>query len=456
MGIFAFGLLLLLRLLLSTSSCLAFEERADFCIKTEPLLLSDLERRVFLASNEGQSQCHITAITLTAKEKEILIDTLCTDHGSTLMKRSNNHFFKLYNGELSGRGGQRDICDGKASSMLAWVPYTTMMEQYASELNPKERLSYIAKATNVQREKTELCHFRHADLVNNVLDNMFTCVVMIFEDNFYGIDDNINVLVELQPLMYQLRNVTYLPWRNVTNSYKMRLGNGVLKNPSGQRKPIYGSLSYEFVEKIRVNTSSVFQLEQLAKLPLLLEHRGSVLELDADGVGGLDVQEQAYFGRTMDAKSEVKLQVIGQWVDQHREFDADIYEYFGHGLLRYKQPLNGGRLTFVRIDSTEPAFEAPDSRNLAKASLFRDANASPARMSVNATEGYNEWSSVEEEGNSSFYPWFVLSCLLFAIVLVVVIYGIVRVYNKKTKERQKYELANTNNKQANSSCLESK
>lgn len=68
--------------------------------------------------------------------------------------------------------------------MLAWVPYKIMMQNYATELNPSERLSYIAKATSVEREKTELCHFRHTDLVNNVMDSLFTCVVMIFEDNF--------------------------------------------------------------------------------------------------------------------------------------------------------------------------------------------------------------------------------------------------------------------------------
>lgn len=90
----------------------------------------------------------------------------------------------MYNGELSGRGSQDDICKDNASTMLAWIPYNVMLENYASELNPKERLSYMAKATNLDREKTEMCHFRHTDLVNAVNDSLFTCVVMIFEDNF--------------------------------------------------------------------------------------------------------------------------------------------------------------------------------------------------------------------------------------------------------------------------------
>lgn len=45
----------------------------------------------------------------------------------------------------------------------------------------------MAKATDVSREKTELCHFRHSDLVNRISANLFTCVVMIFEDNFVSI-----------------------------------------------------------------------------------------------------------------------------------------------------------------------------------------------------------------------------------------------------------------------------
>ncbi|ALC41350.1 CG15674, partial [Drosophila busckii] len=430
--------------LLSTCGlCLAYQERPDFCIDTEPLLLDDISKQVFVLS-EKQLRCNVTATTLTAKEKESLIDTLCRDHGSTLGQHSHHHYFKLHNGELNGRGTQQDICAQSARSMLAWVPYKTMLLQYGHELNPKERLSYMAKATSVEREKTELCHFRHTDLVNGVQDNLFTCVVMIFEDNFYGVEDNINVLVELQPLMYQLRNITYSPWRNVTNSYKMRLGSSVLRNPSGQRKPIYGSINYAFVEKIRLNISSVYGQSSLKRLPLLLEHRGSVLELDAAGVGGMDVQEQAYFGRTMDAKTEVQLQVIGQWMDQHREFTADIYEYYGHGLLLYKQAIAGGRVTFVRIDSTEPAFEAPESQNLAKASLFVDPAAMPAKLSVNSS--VSEWheEQQEDENNSSFYPWFVLSCLLIGIVVLVLVYGVVRVNNKKNQQRQKYELPNAN------------
>ncbi|XP_016996537.2 uncharacterized protein [Drosophila takahashii] len=419
----------------------AFEEHPHFCIETEPLLLSEIDRHVVMPS-EKDLQCHIKATTLTQKEKAALVDTLCADHGSTTIKRDNHHFLRLHNGELNGRGVQSEVCANGADSVLAWVPYHMVLKNYAAELNPKERLTYIAKATNVEREKTELCHFRHTDLVNAVSDNLFTCVVMIFGDNFYGLEDNINVLVELQPLMYQLRNITYLPWRNVSNSYKMHLGDSVLRNPSGERKPIYGSLNYEFVEKILVNMTSVYQDKKLAKLPLLLEHRSSVLELNSDGVGGMEVAEKAYFGRSMDPRSEVKVQVIGQWVDQHREFGADIYEYYGHGLRRYSQPMTGGRLTFVRIDNTEPVFMAPESSNLAKASLFHEQKA--GKLKEDPSGNFTEWENVQEDEEPGFYCWFVVTSLFLALLVILGIYLVVRTQSRRTKQRHVYEVANTN------------
>ncbi|KAH8401198.1 hypothetical protein KR009_003584 [Drosophila setifemur] len=419
-----------------------FQENEHFCIETEPLLLADIDRHVVMPS-EKDLQCHIKAITLTNQEMVSLVDTLCVDHGSSVRK-DNHQFLRMHNGELSGRGSQAEICANNASAVLAWVPYHTILKYYAPELDPRERLTYIAKATNLEREKTELCHFRHTDLVNAVSDNLFTCVVMIFGDNFYGLEDNINVLVELQPLMHQLRNITYLPWRNVSNSYKMHLGDSVLINPSSEKKPIYGSLNYAFVEKIHVNMSSVYQDKRLAQLPLLFEHRGSVLELNKDGVGGLDVDAKAYFGRSMDPRSEVKVQVIGQWVDQHRVFSADIYEYFGNGLRRYKQPLTGAQLTFVRIDNTEPVFEAPESNNLVKASLFREEKHS--NLKDGSSGNTTEWGNVREEEDEEpgFYGWVVVTSLLLALLLILGIYVLVRRQSRKNKQRQMYDLANTN------------
>lgn len=55
-------------ILLLSTYCRAFQERADFCIETEPLLLTDIGRHVVIDSDKD-TNCHITATTLTLKEK---------------------------------------------------------------------------------------------------------------------------------------------------------------------------------------------------------------------------------------------------------------------------------------------------------------------------------------------------------------------------------------------------
>lgn len=106
----------------------------------------------------------------------------------------------------------------------------------------------------------------------------------------YGLDSNINVLVEIKPLMYELRNITYSPWVNSTVSYKTLLGRKEMKNPSSEKKQIFGNLNYAYVEKIELNLSSVYG-DDMIKLPLLFEHKNAVLELDDKGIGGMDVKE---------------------------------------------------------------------------------------------------------------------------------------------------------------------
>lgn len=103
-------------------------------------------------------------------------------------------------------------------------------------------------------------------------------------------EDNINVLVSIEPVMYQLTNITFLPWFNVSSSYKTSIGKSHLKNPSKQRKLIYGSINYAYVEKVKVNLTSVYS-ENMEKLPILFEHKGSVLELDNKGTGGVEVKD---------------------------------------------------------------------------------------------------------------------------------------------------------------------
>ncbi|XP_065367701.1 uncharacterized protein LOC135960358 [Calliphora vicina] len=427
-----------------------FEENTKFCIRTEPMLLSDIEKRI--KPIDDNTNCEILATTLTVNEKESFINTMCKDHGSS--HKDIYYYFKLHNGDLAGRSEYHEICNSKTNPLLAWIPYEQMQKRYAQELNPKERQNYIAKATDVQREKTELCYFRHTDLVTNISDNLFTCVVMIFEDNFYGLDSNINVLVEIKPLMYELRNITYSPWVNSTVSYKTLLGRKELKNPSSEKKQIFGNLNYAYVEKIELNLSSVYS-EDMIKLPLLFEHKNAVLELDDKGIGGMDVKEKAYFGRKMESKTKIKVDVIGQWAEHQQQFTADIYEYFGYGIKRFRNEMQNGTVTFVRIESTEPVYEMPEKDDIVVAKIHSLGGKKFERLTAeedsfgldnNDTLALNEFEETwEDEENQSgnqpypgFYPWFIVAVLVVAGVILAAIYGVVRNCSKK-EQRQNYK-----------------
>lgn len=81
-----------------------------------------------------------------------------------------------------------------------------------------------------------------------------------------------------------------MPWVNSTVSYKTLIGKKVLKNASGEKKQIFGNLNYAYVEKVQLNLSTVYK-DDMAKLPLLFEHKNAFLELDDKGIGGMDVKE---------------------------------------------------------------------------------------------------------------------------------------------------------------------
>ncbi|KNC21107.1 hypothetical protein FF38_04335 [Lucilia cuprina] len=435
----------------SISWCVqTFEENTKFCIRTEPMLLSEIEKRI--KPIDDNINCDIVATTLTVNEKESFINTMCKDHGSS--HKDIYYYFKLHNGDLIGRSEYHEICQSKTNPLLAWVPYEQMQKRYAPELNPKERHNYIAKATDVQREKTELCYFRHTDLVYNISDNLFTCVVMIFEDNFYGLDSNINVLVEIKPLMYELRNITYLPTVNSTLSYKTLLGKKELKNPNSEKKEIFGNLKYAYVEKIDLNLSTVYR-DDMIKLPLLFEHKNAILELDDKGIGGMDVNEKAYYGRKMEPKTKIKVDVIGQWAEHREQFNADIYEYFGYGIKRFRNEMKNGSVTFVRIESTEPVYEIPEEDDIVVAKIHslggkkferlsaeEDSFGLDVNESMTLNELDNNWEDEENHtGNRpypGFYPWFIVAVLVVAGVILAAIYGVVRNYSKKN-ERQNYK-----------------
>lgn len=48
----------------------SFEENKKFCIRTEPILLSDIEKR--LKTSDDKTNCDIVATTLTVNEKVYL------------------------------------------------------------------------------------------------------------------------------------------------------------------------------------------------------------------------------------------------------------------------------------------------------------------------------------------------------------------------------------------------
>ncbi|XP_067627967.1 enolase-binding protein isoform X2 [Eurosta solidaginis] len=378
--------------------------------------------------------------------QESFLDTMCKDHGTSY--KDVYYFFKLHNGELKGRGSHKEICDGRKNPLLAWVPYKMILENFAQELNPKEQLSYIAKATDLEREKTELCHFSHTDLVTNITSDLFACIVMIFEDNFYGQDANINALIEIEPLMYELRNITYLPWVNVTTSYKTLLDRTTLHNPSREAKQIYGSIKYSYVEKVHVNVSVIYS-QNLNQLPLLFEHAGAVLELNDLGVGGVDVSTKALFGRFMDPRSTVNVEVIGQWAEHRKQFNADVLEYFGYGIKRFRNEIHHGEVTFTRIESAEPVYETPDSSFLTaitKHTLGKKLERLEMPNGANVTESPElddeEFADSDGHPYPGFYPWFVAGSLVVAAVLLFVIIGMVRAWSKR-EQTKRYKLAAT-------------
>ncbi|XP_013113843.2 uncharacterized protein LOC106091749 isoform X1 [Stomoxys calcitrans] len=430
-----------------------FEENIKFCLRTEPRLLSDIEKHK--NPLDDNAPCEIIATTLTSLEKESFRNTMCKDHGST--HKDAFYFLKMYNGNLIGRGQYHEICHSKTNPLMAWIPYDMMQQYYAQYLDPKDRINYMAKATDVSREKTELCHFRHSDLVNHISDNLFTCVVMIFEDNFYGLESSINVLVEIKPLMYELRNITYLPWVNSSLSYKTLLGKTALKNPSREQKQIYGSFNYEYVEKVVVNLSSVYKEEGLLRLPILFEHKNAVLKLDDKGIGGMDVTEKAYFGRKMDPKTKVRVDLIGQWAEHQHIFNADIYEYFGSGIKRFHDEMKNGNVSFMRIDSTEPVYEMPEPEDIVVAHLHSLNGKLFQRLTEEANETDTEaddFGDVFEDDDEEMhveglrddtdddgwglYPWFVLILLAVGGILLAAIYGTVQKYSDK-REPRKYK-----------------
>ncbi|XP_065370570.1 uncharacterized protein LOC135962523 [Calliphora vicina] len=163
-----------------------FEDNIKFCINKETTHLSE----------EQNTDCDILATPLTTNEKQMFQNTICKDYGVPI---DTFYYFKLRNGNLVGRGEDHEICNITDSLLLAWIPYEQFKRYYGQKLNLTERLKYIAKAID-EKDKTELCYLLHIDLIYNNTEQQFACVLMIYEDNFFGLKNNINVLVEIENL----------------------------------------------------------------------------------------------------------------------------------------------------------------------------------------------------------------------------------------------------------------
>uniref|UniRef100_A0A1A9WIG2 Uncharacterized protein n=1 Tax=Glossina brevipalpis TaxID=37001 RepID=A0A1A9WIG2_9MUSC len=402
-----------------------------------------------------------------SKQVENFSNTVCKAHGASAYSNDLYYHLKFNNGDMKGRGTHHDICDNTNSLLLAWIPYHLVEQFYAQELDPKESyINYIGKGTDREQNKSELCHFRHSDLVNHISSNLFTCVVMIFEDNFYDLGDNINVLIEIQPLSYELRNVTYSSWINATAGYKTLLGKTTLKNYSRDRKYIYGSLNYTYQEQLEVNLSSIYSTDML-ELPLFFEHKNIMLELDDVGTGGIDVNEKVFFGRKTEPRSNIDVNVIGQWSENHQKFKADVYEYYGSGIRRFKKELNDGDITFTRIENAEPVFDIPTENDLVESNPYSIKGKPMERIiaeedtfkkeNISLIEGddddddeklhpwlldedveTNDLEDSDDDFYSDLYPWIILGVLVVAVVSLAIIIGIVHVCSKK-EPREKYK-----------------
>lgn len=163
-------------------------------------------------------------------------------------------------------------------------------------------------------------------------------------------------------------------------------------------------------------------------------------------------------------KTKINVDIIGQWADHRQQFTADIYEYFGYGIKRFRSEMHNGHVTFVRIESTEPVYEMPESNDIVVASIHSLGGKKYERIEeedfarvLNATDledfEFSEDDDDEKEaeerayhaqtkrkGHSpypGFYPWFLVAVLIFAAFLLAVIYVTVRTCTNR-EDRQKY------------------
>lgn len=160
----------------------------------------------------------------------------------------------------------------------------------------------------------------------------------------------------------------------------------------------------------------------------------------------------------MEPLTKIKVDVIGQWAEHRQQFSADIYEYFGYGIKRFRNEMQNGDVTFVRIESTEPVYEMPEHDDIVVAKIHSLNGKKFERLTVgddafNADDNdtlvlddlEDTWDQAEENNTTrgkhpypGFYPWFIVAVLVVTGVLLAVVYGVVRNCSKK-QERQNYK-----------------
>lgn len=176
--------------------------------------------------------------------------------------------------------------------------------------------------------------------------------------------------------------------------------------------------------------------------------------------------QKAYFGRKMEPKTKVRVDIIGQWAEDQQEFSADIYEYFGYGVKRFHNEMQHGNVTFMRIESTEPVYEMPEEDDIVIPQIHSIDGKPFERMTAAEdddmfgaynetdedfrddlealfedgmiTDGIREDTENESNSNSGFYPWFILVVLIVGGILVGTVYLVSRHYGAKD-ERRRYK-----------------
>lgn len=157
----------------------------------------------------------------------------------------------------------------------------------------------------------------------------------------------------------------------------------------------------------------------------------------------------------MDAKTKIKVDVIGQWAEHVQQFSADIYEYFGHGIKRFRNEMQNGQVTFVRIESTEPVYEKPEIDDIVTSKIYTLNGKELERLTAeedsfgwdnNDTLSLNDidenWEEEEHHKGKhpypGFYPWFIVAVLVVAGIILAALYVVIRNCSKK-EQRQNYK-----------------